>query len=45
MKDIPWRNRKPGENPRLSGPYASGGEREYGERISGTWNMEVKRLL
>ncbi len=45
MKDIPWRNRKLSENPWLSGPYASGGVREYGQRISGTWNMEVKRLL
>ncbi len=40
LKDIPWRKRKLGEN-----PWASGGELEFGERVSGTWNMEVKRLL
>ncbi len=45
MKEKPWRKRKPDENPWHSGPRASGSEREYGERVSGTWNMEVKRLL
>ncbi|MDD9956066.1 MAG: phytanoyl-CoA dioxygenase family protein [Anaerolineaceae bacterium] len=44
MKDIRWRKKKLSENPWLSGPAASGGEREYGERISGTWEREVERL-
>jgi ectoine hydroxylase-related dioxygenase (phytanoyl-CoA dioxygenase family) len=29
----------------LTGPDASGGEREYGQRIAGTWNDEVTRLV
>ncbi|MCY4022643.1 MAG: phytanoyl-CoA dioxygenase family protein [Anaerolineaceae bacterium] len=45
MKDIRWRKKKLSENPWLSGPAASGGEREYCERISGTWEREVERLL
>ena len=45
MKDIPWHDKMLSELPWLSGPMASGGEREYGERISGTWEVEVGRLL
>ncbi|MDE0609598.1 MAG: phytanoyl-CoA dioxygenase family protein [Anaerolineaceae bacterium] len=45
MKDIRWRKKKLSENPWLSGPEASCAEREYGERISGTWEREVERLL
>ncbi len=45
MRDIPWREKKLSENPWLSGPDASGGEREYGERISGTWKAEIERML
>ena len=45
MKDIPWHDKMLSELPWLSGPMASGGEREYGEHISGTWEGEVGRLL
>ena len=31
--------------PHLSGPQATGGEREYGERIAGTWDDQVERVL
>ena len=31
--------------PYLSGPEASGGRREYGEPIAGTWEREVERAL
>ncbi len=34
-----------GKRPILSGPDASGGETEYGERIAGTWESEVARVL
>lgn len=45
IKDIPWNRNRPSENPWLSGPEASGGEREYGERVGGTWEAEVERML
>ncbi len=31
--------------PYLTGPQASGGMREYGVRVAGTWQNEVERLL
>ncbi len=31
--------------PLLTGPEATGGEREYGERIAGTWETEVDKTL
>ncbi|MBM3215536.1 phytanoyl-CoA dioxygenase family protein [Candidatus Poribacteria bacterium] len=31
--------------PILRGPNATGGEREYGRRIEGTWDAEVERAL
>ncbi|HEX8550770.1 MAG TPA: phytanoyl-CoA dioxygenase family protein [Abditibacteriaceae bacterium] len=31
--------------PLLSGPGASGGEAEYGERVAGTWEAEVQHAL
>jgi len=31
--------------PYLTGPDASGGEREYGVRVAGTWEQEVQRVL
>jgi hypothetical protein len=31
--------------PHLAGPEASGGAREYGARIAGTWDDEVARVL
>jgi ectoine hydroxylase-related dioxygenase (phytanoyl-CoA dioxygenase family) len=36
-----------GKHPRplINGPDASGGEREYGVRVSGTWEQEVDRVL
>lgn len=36
---------EPGLRPFLSGPQATGGEREYGTRIAGTWDSEVERAL
>ena len=33
-----------GAHPYLSGPQASGGEREYGVRVAGTWDAQVARL-
>ncbi len=36
---------EPGLRPFLSGPQASGGEREHGVRIAGTWEKEVARVL
>lgn len=36
---------KGNQRPHLTGPEASGGEREYGTRIAGTWEAEVSRLL
>lgn len=33
------------KHPVLSGPNASGGEREYGLRIAGTWEAEVEKSL
>lgn len=35
----------PGKRPALTGPEATGGAREYGERIAGTWKEQVKRVL
>jgi hypothetical protein len=32
-------------HPYLTGPSASGGEREYGVTVSGTWRSEVDRVL
>lgn len=34
-----------GKRPFLTGPAATGGEREYGARVAGTWEREVARLL
>lgn len=34
-----------GKRPYLTGPEASGGEREYGVRVGGTWDAEVDRVL
>ncbi len=36
-----------GEHPRplINGPEASGGEREYGRKIAGTWEKEVEHVL
>lgn len=31
--------------PYLTGPHATGGQREYGERVTGTWEREVARAL
>jgi len=31
--------------PHLTGPEATGGEREYGIRVVGTWDREVERVL
>ncbi len=31
--------------PFLTGPNASGGQREYGERVAGTWEQEVEAAL
>jgi ectoine hydroxylase-related dioxygenase (phytanoyl-CoA dioxygenase family) len=31
--------------PILTGPVSTGGEREYGEKVAGTWDAEVERLL
>jgi hypothetical protein len=31
--------------PSLTGPQATGGLREYGERVAGTWEGEVERAL
>ena len=36
---------EPGLRPFLNGPEATGGEREYGTRVAGTWESEVERLL
>lgn len=36
---------KLGARPILSGPESTGGEREYGVRIAGTWDAEVERAL
>lgn len=36
---------EPGKRPPLSGPDATGGEAEYGERIAGTWEKQVARVL
>ena len=33
-----------GAHPYLTGPQATGGEREYGVKIAGTWQTEVERL-
>jgi phytanoyl-CoA hydroxylase len=33
------------KRPYLTGPKATGGEKEYGVRIAGTWDTEVKRVL
>lgn len=35
----------PGYNPVLTGPNASDGTAEYGERIAGTWDAEVERTV
>lgn len=34
-----------GSRPILTGPDSTGGEREYGEKIAGTWVSEVERML
>ena len=34
-----------GKRPFLSGPEASGGEREYGVNVAGTWEQEVAQVL
>ena len=31
----------PGYNPILTGPKASDGTKEYGEKVAGTWEREV----
>lgn len=31
--------------PYLTGPKATGGEREYGAKVAGTWDRQVERLL
>jgi ectoine hydroxylase-related dioxygenase (phytanoyl-CoA dioxygenase family) len=36
---------EPGKRPHLTGPEASGGEQEYGVRVAGTWDNQVKRVL
>jgi ectoine hydroxylase-related dioxygenase (phytanoyl-CoA dioxygenase family) len=36
---------EPGRRPWLTGPEATGGEREYGVRVAGTWEREVARAL
>ena len=36
---------EPGLRPYLSGPQASGGLREYGLKVAGTWEQEVERVL
>ena len=36
---------EPGKRPFLTGPEASGGEREYGTRVAGTWEEQVARVL
>ncbi len=33
------------KRPHLTGPNATGGEREYGAKIAGTWDTEVSRVL
>ena len=38
----PENHRKPVH---IVGPEASGGEREYGERVAGTWDAQVERVL
>lgn len=35
---------EPGTRPFLSGPDATGGEREYGVKVAGTWEAQVARL-
>lgn len=35
----------PGKRPLLSGPDATGGEREYGIRLAGTWDAQVAQTL
>lgn len=34
-----------GKRPFLTGPDATGGKREYGVRVAGTWDAEVERVL
>jgi len=36
---------EPGLRPYLNGPQDSGGEREYGTRVAGTWDSEVEQAL
>jgi phytanoyl-CoA hydroxylase len=36
---------EPGKRPFLTGPEATGGEKEYGVRVAGTWEPEVDRVL
>lgn len=36
---------EPGMRPYLTGPQATGGLREYGVRVAGTWESEVKATL
>jgi ectoine hydroxylase-related dioxygenase (phytanoyl-CoA dioxygenase family) len=33
------------KRPYLTGPDATGGEREYGARVAGTWEAEIERVL
>lgn len=34
-----------GKRPYLTGPEATGGEREYGVEVAGTWEQEIDRVL
>jgi ectoine hydroxylase-related dioxygenase (phytanoyl-CoA dioxygenase family) len=34
-----------GKRPHLSGPQATGGEREHGVKITGTWEQEIAQVL
>lgn len=34
-----------GKRPYLSGPKASGGEREHGVKVAGTWEQEIEQVL
>ena len=33
------------KRPYLSGPQATGGQKEYGVRVAGTWEQEIERVL
>jgi ectoine hydroxylase-related dioxygenase (phytanoyl-CoA dioxygenase family) len=36
---------EPGKRPYLTGPEATGGVREYGVKVAGTWEQEVAKAL